>query len=48
MPVDAMILSAAIVAVFVVFGVVLHWGEARTRSLSQDTMAGAKTRRRSF
>lgn len=48
MPADAIILSAAIVTVFVVFGAVLYWGEARTRSLSQDTAAEAKTKRRSF
>jgi hypothetical protein len=48
MPADAMILSAAIVTVFVVFGAVLYWGEARTRSLSQDTAAEAKAKRRSF
>ena len=52
MPADAMILSAAIVTVFVVFGAVLYWGEARTRSLSQDTAAQvnaeAKAKRRSF
>ena len=47
MPADAIILSAAIVAVFVVFGVALYWGEARTRSLSQGAIE-AKTKRRNF
>jgi hypothetical protein len=34
MPADAMILSAAIVAVFVIFGSVLYWGERRTRDFT--------------
>jgi hypothetical protein len=46
MPVDAMVLSAAIVAVFVIFGSVLYWGERRTRDLSNaETVT---TKRRSF
>ena len=45
MPVDAMILSAAIVTVFVIFGSVLYWGERQTRGLS----AGAEApKRRNF
>lgn len=47
MPVDVMFLSAAIVAVFVIFGSVLYWGERRTRDLS-PTVESAKVRRRSF
>jgi hypothetical protein len=47
MPADAMILSAAIIAVFVIFGSVLYWGERRTRDLS-PTIGSAKLRRRSF
>lgn len=47
MPADAMIVSAAIITVFVIFGAVLYWGEAQTRSLSQDT-AAEKAKRRSF
>lgn len=47
MPVDVMILSAAIVAVFVSFGCVLYWGERRTRDLT-PTVEGAKVKRRSF
>lgn len=47
MPVDAMILSTAIIAVFVIFGFVLYWGERRTRDLS-PTVDGAKVKRRSF
>lgn len=47
MPVDVMILSTAIIAVFVIFGFVLYWGERRTRDLS-PTVDGAKVKRRSF
>ena len=47
MPADVMILSAAIVAVFVIFGSVLYWGERRTRDLSPP-VESAKVRRRSF
>ena len=47
MPADAMIVSAAVITMFVIFGAVLYWGERRTRSLSQDT-AGDEGKRRSF
>jgi hypothetical protein len=36
MPADVMILSAIIVAVFLIFGSVLYWGERRTRDLSSS------------
>jgi hypothetical protein len=47
MPVDAAILSAVIITVFVIFGSVLYWGERRTRALSPDA-EGAKFKRRAF
>lgn len=47
MPADAMILSVAIVCVFVLFGSVLYWGERRTRDLS-PTAESMKVKRRSF
>ncbi len=47
MPVNAMILTAAIVCVFVTFGTVLYWGERRTRGLSANVDV-QKARRRSF
>jgi hypothetical protein len=47
MPVDVMILSAAIVCVFVTFGSVLYWGERRTRGLSANVDVH-KAKRRSF
>ena len=43
---DTMILSAAIIAVFVIFGSVLYWGERRTRTVSPDF--DGKTKRRAF
>lgn len=47
MPVDAAILSAVIIAVFVIFGSVLYWGERRTRTLEPD-VESAKLKRRPF
>lgn len=47
MPFDAMILSAAIIAVFVVFGLVLYWGERRTRDLAPSAET-AKIKQRAF
>ena len=47
MPADVMILSAAIVAVFVIFCSVLYWSERRTRGLSTN-VESVKVKRRSF
>lgn len=47
MPVDALIVSALIISVFVVFGCVLYWGDRRTRDLSPSTES-VKSKRRSF
>ena len=47
MPFDVVILSAAIIGVFVLFGSVLYWGERRTRDLSPKT-EGVSLKRRSF
>ena len=44
MPADVVVVSAAIVCVFVVFGAVLYWGQRRTRDLPQT----ADAKRRSF
>jgi hypothetical protein len=44
MPADVIILSAAIVAVFVIFGSVLYWGERRTRTTSPEFDGKAKRR----
>lgn len=47
MPADVMILSAAIVAVFVIFGSVLYWGDRQTRDLSAKP-DDAPAKRRGF
>ena len=47
MPVDSMLVSAAVVAVFAVFSVVLIWGDLRSRSMSRHP-AGPVRKRRSF
>ena len=47
MPLDSLIVSVAVVAMFVIFGSVLYWGERRTRSLSAATEA-EKAKRRGF
>jgi hypothetical protein len=47
MPVDSLILSAAIIGAFVIFGAVLYWGERRTRDLTPN-VDSVKIKRRSF
>ena len=40
MPAEAMLVSALIVCVFVVFGAVLYWGERRTRDAASTACPG--------
>jgi hypothetical protein len=47
MPVDAMLVSIAVVAMFVIFAGVLAWGERQSQSLRQGP-ADSDPRRRSF
>ena len=47
MPADSMLVSAAVVAMFVIFGAVLYWGERRTRDMSA-TAESAKSKHRGF
>jgi hypothetical protein len=47
MPAEAMLVSAAIIAMFVLFGAVLYWGDRRTRDMSAPAES-AKTKHRSF
>ena len=47
MPVESLIVSAAIVCMFVIFGSVLYWGERRTRTMSRAGET-AKAKRRGF
>ncbi len=47
MPIDSILVSVAVVAMFVVFAGVLMWGSHQTGAARSDSAAGA-TRRRSF
>jgi Flp pilus assembly protein CpaB len=43
MPITTIIILAAIVAAFVLFGVVLAWGEMQTRHLGRDQQRARKS-----
>jgi hypothetical protein len=47
MPIDSVLVSGAVIAMFVIFAAVLAWGERQTRSLQQQATVG-QPRRRSF
>ena len=47
MPIDSMLVSLAVVAMFVVFAGVLYWGERQSRPFRQEP-AGGELKRRSF
>ena len=47
MPIDLMLVSAAVVAMFVIFAGVLSWAERQSRSL-QQAPADSDPKRRSF
>lgn len=47
MPIDSMLVAAAIVTMFAVFAGVLAWGERQTRSLPNHP-AAAEPKRRAF
>lgn len=44
MPVDSMLVAAAVVIMFVVFAVVLAWGDSQTRTKQLSQQANAKRR----
>jgi len=46
MPVDSMLIAAAVISMFVVFAGVLIWGDFQTRPKQQIRLSAAK--RRSF
>ncbi len=48
MPPDAMIMSAAVVAVFLAFAAVLAWADAQTSGTAQSKANAAAQKRRSF
>ena len=45
MPVDAMLVSAAVISMFLVFAGVLAWGEIQTRPGSPTSVAHSRKRR---
>jgi hypothetical protein len=47
MPIDSVLVSAAVVAMFVIFAVVLAWGDRQTRQF-QSHSAESRPRRRGF
>jgi len=47
MPVDSILASAAVVAMFVIFAGVLIWGDLQSGSMRQESV-GRKRKRRSF
>ena len=47
MPIDSMLVSAAVAAMFVIFAGVLAWGERQSQSL-QQALANSDPKRRSF
>jgi hypothetical protein len=44
MPVDSLIVSVCVIAVFVVFGAVLIWGDLQTRTRQLKQQSAAKRR----
>jgi hypothetical protein len=47
MPIDSILVTAAVVTMFAIFAGVLAWGERQTRPLEQESAADQR-RRRSF
>jgi hypothetical protein len=47
MPIDSMLVSAAVVTMFTVFAAVLIWGERQSRPFKHER-AGSQRKRRSF
>ncbi|MGD0848413.1 hypothetical protein [Bradyrhizobium sp.] len=45
MPVDAMLVSAAVISMFVVFACALAWGDFQTRTAGQKAAAPSQQRR---
>lgn len=44
MPADSMLISACVIAMFVVFAVVLYWGDRQTRPQQLSRQPDAKRR----
>jgi hypothetical protein len=47
MPIDSMLVSAAVVMMFVIFAGALAWGERQSRPFQQEP-AGSRPKRRGF
>jgi hypothetical protein len=45
MPIDSILVTAAVVAMFAIFAGVLAWGERQTRLVGQASAAGQRKRR---
>ena len=45
MPIDAMLVSVAVVTMFVVFAAVLAWGQRQSQSAEQQPVDGRRKRR---
>jgi hypothetical protein len=45
MPIDSMLVTAAVVTMFAIFAGALVWGERQTRPLEQETAASQRKRR---
>jgi hypothetical protein len=48
MPIDSILVSAVVVAMFVVFAGALIWGERQSKSMNQRLSEGQNARRPSF
>ena len=44
MPIDSLLVSVCVVAMFVVFGAALHWGDLQTRPKHQADSSHGKRR----
>ena len=45
MPIDSILVAAAVVTIFVVFAGVLAWGERQSRHLHEEPVASQRKRR---
>ena len=48
MPIDSVLVSIAVIAMFVIFAAVLAWGDRQTRPQQQQLEVESQPRRRSF
>ena len=48
MPIDSVLVSATVVAMFVIFAGALIWGERQSKPMNQQLATGRSAKRRSF